>query len=155
MMWNNEIIFAAVLQDLSQGKRVKLAGTGTSMEPTIHADTDKLVLAAPDALQLGQICLYRRPGGGYAIHRIQSITKNRVVLLGDNQLKTETVAPEQVLAQVVAIERDGSTIDTTVADFLRKGYRANQRRLRQFRRRALSYQLINFPRRLLKKFIKK
>ena len=129
--------------------------SGTSMEPTIQAHRDQLGLATLDTLQRGQICLYRRPQGGYAIHRVHRITAKGVVLVGDHQVKTETVSKDQVLAQVVAIEREGFSTDTTTATFLNRGYRRNQKRLRQFHRKQLSYQMVNFPRQLLKRLIKK
>ena len=155
MTLNNDIIFEAVLQQLAQGNQVRLAGTGTSMEPTIHAETDKLLLASPGELQLGQICLYRRPQGGYAIHRIHRMTPNGVVLVGDHQVKTETVPEDRVLALVVAIERGDQQIDTTTAAFLTQGYRTNKKRLGQFHRKQLCYKLVNFPRGLVKSLIKK
>ena len=155
MILNNDILFGAVLEQLAQGNRVSLTGTGTSMEPTIQASTDKLVLQSPGPLQLGQICLYRRPGGGYAIHRIHKLTTDAVVLVGDNQVKTETVKPGDILAQVVAIERGTSTIDATAAEFLTVGYRSNKKRLGRFHRRQMRYNIVNFPRRVLKKLLKK
>ena len=155
MTWNNEMIFTAVLEQLAAGQRVRLSGTGTSMEPTIHTDTDQLELAAPMELQVGQICLYIRPQGGYAIHRIHKITPKGIVLVGDNQVKTETVCQNAVLAQVVAIHRASTTIDATTAAFLTAGYRANRQRLRRFHLQQLRYNLINFPRRIGKKLLKK
>ena len=154
-MWNNDILFTAVLEQLALGNQAVLSGTGTSMEPTIHADTDKLVLESVDKLKLGLICLYRRPCGGFAIHRIHQITAQTVVLVGDNQVKTETVKPADVLAQVAAIQRGQSRIDTTDVAFLTRGYRANKKRLGRFYRRELCYNVVNFPRRILKKWLKK
>lgn len=155
MTLHNDILFAAVLEQLALGNRAILSGTGTSMEPTIHADTDELVLSAPGELQLGQICLYRRPGGGYAIHRIHKLSADSVVLVGDNQVKTETVKPAAILAQVVNIRRGDTQIDTTGDAFLKSGYRANKKRLGQFHRRQIRYNMVNFPRRILKKLLKK
>ena len=155
MTLHNDILFAAVLEQLAQGNRAILSGTGTSMEPTIHADTDELVLQSPDKLQPGQICLYRRPGGGYAIHRIHRLTADSVTLVGDNQVKTETVKPAAILAQVVTIQRGDTQIDAAAAEFLAQGYRANKKRLGQFHRRQIRYNMVNFPRRILKKLLKK
>ena len=155
MTWNNDILFAAVLEQLAQGKQAVLSGTGTSMEPTIQASTDKLVLQSPGPLQPGQICLYRRPGGGYAIHRIHKLTADTVVLVGDNQVKTETVKPADILAQVVSIQRGDSSVDATAAEFLTVGHRANKKRLAKFHRRQTRYNIVNFPRRVLKKLLKK
>lgn len=155
MTWNNDILFAAVLEQLTQGNRAILSGTGTSMEPTIHADTDRLVLEAPGELQLGQICLYRRPDGGYAIHRIHQLTSQTVVLVGDNQVKPETVKPTDILAQVVVIQRGDIQIDAAAAEFLTQGYRTNKKRLGRFHRRQIRYNIVNFPRRILKKLLKK
>lgn len=155
MTLTNDILFAAVLEQLSAGHRAKIAGTGSSMEPTIHAHSDQLELAAIDSLQLGQICLYRRPNGGYAIHRIHRISADSIVLVGDNQVKTETVPPTAVLAQVVTIHRGETQTDATSPAFLAQGYGANKKRLRRFFRRQLGYNLVNFPRRLAKTLLKK
>ena len=117
-------MFLELITELLQdGYRVNFSAPGHSMYPTIMAN-EKIVVAPidPVVVRTGDIILYRANGSLIA-HRVAHINKMNAdaisthpdwsfILKGDaSQTYDEPVKFEQILGKVVAIERNGTSID--------------------------------------------
>ena len=109
---------------LAQGQEVVLTVTGNSMSPFLRDKKDQVVLVAcdPEALQPGDVPLFRRRSGRYVLHRIverdDGVTCTRwgqeeampsrcdslrYTMLGDAQWRKEPdIAPDQIIACATA-----------------------------------------------------
>lgn len=97
---------------LSQGQHlVPVPVAGTSMCPFLHPG-DTVYLDAPDRPpEVGDILLFRRPGGAYILHRVVALAEGgRLMLLGDSQLVKEPIPPEWIRGIVVQARRKGQLI---------------------------------------------
>lgn len=97
---------------LEQTEPVPLVITGNSMYPFLHHGRDTVYLQnVRGPLKKGDMVLYRRGNGQYILHRIVSVRGQRLTLLGDNQVNPEPgIGPEQVLAVVSAVRRNGKLL---------------------------------------------
>ena len=117
-------MFPELITELLQdGYRVNFSAPGHSMYPTIMAN-EKIVVAPidPTAVRTGDIILYRANGCLIA-HRVAQIKKMNpeagstnadwsFILKGDaSRTYDEPVKFKQILGKVIAIERNGSSID--------------------------------------------
>ena len=109
-----------VVECVAQGQEVVLTVTGNSMSPFLRDKKDQVVLTAcdPEALQPGDVPLFRRRNGQFVLHRIverdDGVTRTRwgeegalpsrcdslrYTMLGDAQWQEEpNIAPDQILA---------------------------------------------------------
>lgn len=84
---------------------------GTSMCPFLHPGDTVYLELPPERAAVGDILLFRRPGGSYILHRVVGIQADGVLwLLGDSQLVKEPVHPTWVRARVVQAKRKGKLI---------------------------------------------
>ncbi len=110
------LFLAASAQLLADGFRVRFRAGGASMRPAIN-DGDALVLepVGPAAVQPGDVLLYRKHHRGIA-HRVVHVRRKdeavvAFLLRGDAEPACdEPVAPSEVLARIVAVER-GSAVE--------------------------------------------
>lgn len=104
-----KVVVPQILQILSRGESCLLTVTGTSMLPFLHHKKDSVLLSAPRKkdLTVGRIVFFRRADGSFFLHRIRRIRKDGSLLIcGDAQSWTEVIAPDQVLAVVIAVQRE-------------------------------------------------
>jgi len=123
-----ESFFVHLTADLlREGYSVRCRTHGGSMYPTI-ADGEKVVVepVAPSQVERGDIILYRRHGNMIA-HRVVGMgsdhgramtqssalsTRDVLILRGDAfDFPDEPVEASRILGKVVAVERDGRSID--------------------------------------------
>lgn len=108
-------ILGSVVKRISEGCSVTISGCGDSMEPFIQNGKDSIVLERiPDEkkVRLGEIYLYRRQNGRYAIHRVYKKNKRNVAMLGDSQLFIEKDVPkENLIAIVTKVIKKHKTVD--------------------------------------------
>jgi hypothetical protein len=85
--------------------RKRLPMRGTSMLPTLR-EGDWVEVAIGKQPDVGDIalCVVR---GELIVHRVISRREDRWVLKGDNAPRSQTVSPEQVIGEVVRVERNG------------------------------------------------
>ena len=82
------------------------------MEPLLQHIRDRVEIVPPDRIRKGDIVLFDRKSGRYALHRVIRKQKNGFTMAGDNQHYYETDLPyEQVVGVVSAIERNGKRIE--------------------------------------------
>ena len=98
---------------LSEGHtHVSVTVAGTSMTPFFDpGDTVFLDLPAKP-ITVGDVILFRRFGRYYVLHRVVGIFPDgSYELLGDAQLRSERVAPDQVCAVVTSLRRGKKLYD--------------------------------------------
>lgn len=112
---SNPIFFRELLEQMREGKEVRMRAKGWSMLPLIWDDRDVLHLAAPseDTISRGRIVLVRMGDGRYVVHRIVAIEGSRIVLRGDgNPYQVEYVHRDKVLGELVGIRRNGKEMNS-------------------------------------------
>ena len=94
---------------IENGITVPLIVTGSSMLPFLKHELDTVWLVRVEGkLHRGQILFFRRTNGSMVLHRIRRILPDGcIVVNGDAQVWCEVVCPEQAVAVVSAVTRDG------------------------------------------------
>ncbi|MEE1012151.1 MAG: S24/S26 family peptidase [Acutalibacteraceae bacterium] len=108
-------VICSVISEINNGGTVTMVGSGTSMKPFIESEKDKIVLSKiPDnkKIRIGEIYLYRRSNGRYAIHRVYSVKGNTVSMCGDSQITIETIDKNDLLAIVTQVIKPDQTINS-------------------------------------------
>ena len=107
-------VIESVISEINNGGTVTMVGGGTSMKPFIESGTDKIMLSQiPDnkKIRIGEIYLYRRSNGRYAIHRVYSVKGNTVSMCGDSQITIEKINKNDILAIVTQVIKPDKTIN--------------------------------------------
>lgn len=101
---------AAILNEVTaRGGCLRFQAHGRSMWPFVHSG-DTLVVGSlgGSSPRVGDILLYRTPGGGVAAHRFIGRRGRMLHCRGDRlSAPLELVEPDAVLARVLVIERRG------------------------------------------------
>ena len=101
-----------LIEILSTGAVFPLVVTGSSMLPFLRENRDTVRLQKTDTLKKGRIVFFRNRSGGFTLHRIRRIYHDgRLLINGDAQWWCEIVSPEQILAEVISISREGRELD--------------------------------------------
>lgn len=97
---------------LQSGQVCRLVVTGNSMLPFLRHEKDAAILAPYQGnARRGDILFYSRAPQICVLHRVQKICKDGTLLLcGDAQSQLEPVQPQQIIAGVSHIERNGRQI---------------------------------------------
>ena len=105
---DNETLIGEIRSLLSEGKRVKLRAKGSSMRPFIRGNEDILVLAPSDSVSKGDVVLASINGNRYVVHRVVGINGDRLILMGDGNLRaTEECFRSDVFGTVESVIRAG------------------------------------------------
>ena len=87
-----------------EGRTVEIKAKGSSMRPFIRGGQDGIVLGPAHAIRTGDILLCRITQKDYVIHRLIRKEGERLILMGDGNLKgTEHCTADKVVAKVVRI----------------------------------------------------
>ncbi len=106
-----ETYFSLVRQQLSENKQAFVRVTGMSMWPLLRHLRDGVTLVPPDCIRKGDIVLFDRMNGRYALHRVIRKGKMDFTMAGDNQWYMESGLPyTQVVGVVSSIHRAGKVI---------------------------------------------
>lgn len=106
-----ETYFALVRERMAKDGRAFVRVTGNSMRPLLHHLRDGVVLEPPGAIRPGDIVLFDRRSGRYALHRVIHVNGDRFDMAGDNQWHIERGLPAaQVIGVVTAVVRKGREI---------------------------------------------
>lgn len=102
--------FDGVLSDvIAHGFTARFRAAGDSMHPSIRSGEHLHVVPAEE-LRVGDVIL-ARASRGLTAHRIVRIEGARIVMRGDNALRSDgAVDREAVVGRVAAVERDGRCI---------------------------------------------
>ena len=108
-----ETYFALVRQQLSEKGQAFVRVTGKSMQPLLHHLQDGVIIVPPDTIRRGDIVLFDRLNGRYALHRVIRKEEKGFTMAGDNQWFIERgLSYEQVVGVVSAIVHKGKSIST-------------------------------------------
>ena len=122
--------YVSVLKEMvEQGHEVSMTVAGTSMEPFLVHNRDKIYFKKPDGtIKKGDMVFYRRETGAYVMHRVIKVKKQQYYMAGDHQTFLEgPIEKKQIFAKIVSVERDGEWL--TENDKLWKFYAVWWRRL--------------------------
>lgn len=113
MILDTQVYLDTVCDLLREGHtHVPVTVAGTSMTPFFDpGDTVYLDLLQMPA-QVGDVLLFARFGGKYVLHRVVRVFPDgSLELLGDAQICSERVLPDQVRAIVTAVRRGEKLLD--------------------------------------------
>ena len=122
--------YVAVLKEMvEEGHEVSMRVVGTSMEPFLIHNRDKVYFQKSDGvIKKGDIVFYQRESGAYVMHRVMKVKKQHYYMAGDHQTFLEgPIEKKQIFAKVVSVERNG--IWLTEEDQLWRFYAGWWRRL--------------------------
>lgn len=85
-MVSDEVIIGEAVRLVNEGVSVTLPVKGFSMLPFIIGSRESVILARPSALRVGDVVLAWADGSHYVVHRIISLSGDRVVLMGDGNI---------------------------------------------------------------------
>lgn len=139
MIIPNDILLAEVVSLVEEGKSVVLMTKGASMHPFIIGEKDSVRLMKPETLYPGLIVLAEYKKDRYVLHRLISVEDDRVVLMGDGNLKgCESCRRTDVKAVAVSVlKADGNEVDCLSRKHLRRA--ALWHRLLPIRRWLLAF----------------
>ena len=95
---NMDELINDVKEKINSNQNVLLKGDGESMYPFITNKDTLVLVRPPKKVKIGEIYLYKRQIGGYAIHRVYTVKKDYVLMLGDAQLFIERVDKDSLIA---------------------------------------------------------
>ena len=142
-----ETYFSLVREKLATEGQAYVRVTGTSMRPLLEHLRDGVVIVPPKKIRWGDIVMFDRKNGRYALHRVIRRGKNGFTMAGDNQWHYETdLSYEGIVGVVSLIDRNGRLIPrenfflkiysfwVTLLTFPRiKGWKVLRKLLRPFR----------------------
>lgn len=101
-----------VCRMLAEGRTmVPVPVAGTSMCPFLHPGDTVYLAPVEEKPEVGDVLLFRRPGGAYILHRVVGLEKDgRLRLLGDSQLVQEVIPPDWIRGKVIRVRRKGKII---------------------------------------------
>lgn len=106
------IMMEEIRQLISEGKTVTITVKGNSMNPFVVHLRDQMTLGPwkQEDIRKGTVALVRDTRGNHLIHRIIEVCPDRVVLLGDGNVKlTETATWDNIIGIMYSITRKGRT----------------------------------------------
>ena len=109
---STEAYLSALMEGVSQGKEVSMLITGNSMQPFLLGGRDTIWFRKPDRpLSRGDMAFFRRESGQYVMHRVQKVTSEGCIFLGDNQTVPEGPVPnDRICAVVTRVRRKGKEL---------------------------------------------
>ena len=103
-----EEYFSLVREQLASEGKAYVRVTGSSMMPLLHHMENRVVIVPPNKIRLGDIVLYDRQNGRYALHRVIGKSKSGFSMAGANQYHIEkNMDYGQIIGVVSAVERGG------------------------------------------------
>lgn len=106
-----ETYFAMIRRELADEGRAYVRVTGRSMMPLLRHLKDGVIIQPPGELRPGDIVLFDRRNGRFALHRVIRVAGEHFDMAGDNQWHVEYGLPaEQVMGTAVCILRGSRMI---------------------------------------------
>ena len=98
---------------LDAGQKVRyLPFRGVSMMPMLRQGKDSVELAPlPEKLKKYDLPVYQYPSGKVVMHRVVDVKEDHYICLGDNEIRLETIYPDQMIAVVSAFKRGDRRIE--------------------------------------------
>lgn len=103
-----EEYFFLVRRQLAENGQAYVRVTGSSMMPLLRHLRDGVIIVPPEKVRRGDIVLFDRLNGRYALHRVIRVKKDGFTMAGDNQWHVENGLPYGQIVGVAAwIDRGG------------------------------------------------
>ena len=102
--------YVSVLKEMvEQGMEVSMTVSGTSMEPFLIHNRDRIYFQKPKVpIKKGDMVFFQRKTGEYVMHRIMNVGNQQYYLAGDHLTFFEgPIEESQIFAKVVSVERAG------------------------------------------------
>lgn len=97
---------------VAEGESVCIKTKGSSMHPFIRGGKDSVILESAEGFGVMDIVLAEIEEGVYVLHRVVDMDGNKVVLMGDGNIKgREMCMRKDVKAKAVAIVKDGRRLE--------------------------------------------
>ncbi|MBQ2599343.1 MAG: S24/S26 family peptidase [Bacteroidales bacterium] len=113
---SDDQIIGDAIRLVQEGMAVTMLVKGRSMLPFILGGQESAVLTLPGEIKTGDVVLARIDGRRYVLHRVMEVSADRVVLMGDGNIRGQEVCrPEDVLAradEVVGADGKHRRLDT-------------------------------------------
>ncbi len=113
---SDDQIIGDAIRLVQEGMAVTMLVKGRSMLPFILGGQESAVLTQPGEIKTGDVVLARIDGRRYVLHRVMEVSADRVVLMGDGNIRGQEVCrPEDVLAradEVVGADGKHRRLDT-------------------------------------------
>ena len=97
----NHILLGLARDMIREGHTATISVKGYSMRPFLEHERDRVVLEAPDELEVGDAVLAEIRRGHYVLHRIIAIEGSTLTLMGDGNLRGVEVCEKEDVAGVV------------------------------------------------------
>ena len=108
-----EQYFDMVRRELAEKGEAFVRVTGISMQPLLRHLKDGVVIVQADEVHPGDIVLFDRKNGHYALHRVIAIDTDGFSMAGDNQWHVEEALPyDQIVGKVASIVKNGKKKST-------------------------------------------
>lgn len=104
---------------LAAGQKVRyLPFRGVSMMPMLRQGKDSVELAPlPAKLKKYDLPVYQYPSGKVVMHRVVDVKDDHYICLGDNEIRLETIYPEQLIGVVSAFKRGNRRIEVDALSY--------------------------------------
>ncbi|MCM1502697.1 MAG: S24/S26 family peptidase [Bacteroidales bacterium] len=110
---DQETIMEEIRKQISGGHHVTIMAKGYSMNPFIIHKRDSIMLGpwTESDIKRGKVALVQDIRGKYVIHRILQRDGDRIVLMGDGNVKgTETAHTDSIIGLMTGRIRNGETL---------------------------------------------
>lgn len=105
---DNAIIIPEIIRLMNEGHTVTMRLRGYSMRPFLEDGRDKALLKKSGTIAVGDVVLAEIAPKRYVLHRIKSIEGDKITLLGDGNLSTESCRRGDIHGTAVCFYRKGS-----------------------------------------------
>lgn len=113
---SDDQIIGDAVRLVQEGMAVTMLVKGRSMLPFILGGQESAVLTQPGEIKTGDVVLARIDGRRYVLHRVMEVSDDRVVLMGDGNIRGQEVCRlDDVLAradEVVGADGKHRRLDT-------------------------------------------
>lgn len=107
-------LMPVIIEQIENGQTVSLLVKGISMQPYLMNDQDTIFMVSPKGRTpiVGDLYMFKRCDGSYAMHRLYHINSDGTYnFVGDNQyLSDKNIKNEQLVAYVPKVIRKGKEI---------------------------------------------
>lgn len=115
---STEQYFSMVRESLKAEGKARVRVTGGSMQPLLRHMKDSVIIERRENIRSGDIVLFARDNGRYALHRVISVSGNTFCMSGDNQRHTEKNLPcSSVIGVVSYICKENKTFCVNLLRF--------------------------------------
>ena len=108
---DTNVYLNAVCRMLSDGAAsVPVPVIGASMQPFLRTGDFVYAELPGETIRKGDILLFHRPNGQYALRRVMKIRKDGYLMQGDSQLEMEPIQTDWIRAKAISAKVGGQTL---------------------------------------------